>query len=484
MVTQKELVSENWTAIVLAAGKGTRMKSPLPKVLHPVGGRPMLVRIVEKIKSCGFSEIRLVVGAGQTLVQTMAQALSVPTFIQEEQKGTAHAVMSAEVETLEGFVLIVNGDHPLIESHDIAQLTQDFLENAYDLAVVTATLKNPGSFGRIVRHMGQIQAIVEAKDASHQTLKIKEVNTGIYCMKASLLKELLPKIQNHNAQKEYYLTDLVALALQSGKKVGTLQAHSRVAFGVNTQAELARASRYIYRKKAKDLMEQGVLILDPSSVYIEETVQIEPGSAIYPNVFIRGSTRIGAYSSIEPNCFIVDSLIDRSVQIKAGSYLERVRIGSEAQVGPYARLRPETEIGPKAQVGNFVEMKKVRFGAGSKANHLSYLGDAEVGEQVNIGCGTITCNYAVDRKKYKTKIGNHVFVGSDSQFVAPVEVGDHAIIASGSTITQNVPEWALAIARGKQENKLDWAKRLQEVLERKKDTQEGSKVSASDKESQ
>lgn len=447
----KEKADETkWTVIVLAAGKGTRMGSPLPKVLHPVAGRPMIQGLLETCLKAGASDLRVVVGHGSTLVRTVIEPLGVQIFQQTEQKGTADAVMSAEPDTIEGNVLILNGDHPLILPEDLHHFLDTFENQKLDLAVVTAKLKDAKDFGRIIRSNGQIRAIVEAKDASADTLKIQEVNTGIYLAKASILAEFLPQIQNHNSKKEYYLTDILELTIKARKKVSTIEGHRRVAFGVNTQAELATASRVRYFAKAKQLMSEGVLILDPRAVYVEETVQVAPGTVLYPQVFLRGKTKIGPLCAIEPNCFVVDSQIGEAVQLKANSYLERVQILNRASVGPFARLRPETIIGEEAHVGNFVEMKKVRFGAKSKAGHLTYLGDADVGSEVNIGCGTITCNYAVDKKKYKTVIGNQVFVGSDTQFVAPITIGEGAVIGSGSTITKDVPARALAVARGKQ----------------------------------
>jgi bifunctional UDP-N-acetylglucosamine pyrophosphorylase/glucosamine-1-phosphate N-acetyltransferase len=319
-------------------------------------------------------------------------------------------------------------------------------------------LKDPKQFGRIVRQNGKLKTIVEFKDASQDTLKIKEVSTGIYIVKSDILKKYLPKIKNDNANKEYYLPDLISLALDGGKSVqALLSSNTHVAHGVNTQEELAEATSLVYKAKNKQLLSQGVILIDPRSTYIEDTASVGAGSVVYPNVFIRGKTAIGPFCVIEPNVFISDCIIEDGVQVKAGSYLEHSVIKSLAKVGPYARLRPDTVIGKNAHVGNFVEMKKVNFGAHSKAGHLTYLGDADIGEDVNIGCGTITCNYAADKKKYKTKIGDRVFVGSDSQFVAPVEIGSDVIIASGSTITKNVPTGDLAIARARQENKAGMA---------------------------
>jgi bifunctional UDP-N-acetylglucosamine pyrophosphorylase/glucosamine-1-phosphate N-acetyltransferase len=272
-------------------------------------------------------------------------------------------------------------------------------------------------------------------------------------VKADVLSDYLPKIQNHNSKKEFYLTDLISICLEDQLKVDAIKGNKKVAVGVNNQLELARATRLIFRRKAKKLLESGVLMIDPLSTYVEDSVEIAAGTVLYPNVYLRGSTKVGGFTAIETGCHIVDSEIGDSVQIKAYSYIESTKMQSRSSAGPFARLRPGTDIGEEAHVGNFVEMKKTKFGKKSKAGHLTYLGDAEIGENVNIGCGTITCNYAVDRSKYKTKIGNNVFVGSDTQFVAPITIGDDAVIGSGSTITQDVPARALAIARGKQVTK-------------------------------
>ncbi len=436
--------------IILAAGKGTRMKSPLPKVLHPVAGRPMIEKIIMAAKEGGSSEIRIVVGHGQNLVRQVVEPHGVFCFEQKDQLGTANAVRSADVDSLDGDVLIMNGDHPLIEGLDIKNFVRQFRDEKLDLALVTAIVKNPGQLGRIVRQKGELRAIVEAKDAGPDTLKINEINTGIYLVRGNILDEYLPQIKNQNSKKEYYLTDLVSLCLEGRKKVQAIKSSARVAWGVNTQAELSRATRYCFHRKVVKLMEEGVVVIDPSSTYIEETVEVGAGSVIYPNTFLRGKTRLGVFCVVEPHVFISECQIGDSVQVRAGSYLEKSVIHNRCILGPYARLRPETEIMDEAQIGNFVELKKVKFGKKSKAGHLTYLGDADIGDEVNIGCGTITCNYAANKRKYKTTIGHRVFVGSDTQFVAPINIGDDAVIGSGSTITKDVPAKALAVARGKQ----------------------------------
>lgn len=446
-----------FSAIILAAGKGTRMNSPLPKVVHPVAGRPMIERVVRAVKEAGAADVRVIVGFGETLVRQIVEPMGAHCFKQERQLGTADAVRAAQVDSLEGVVIIMNGDHPLIETADIVKFRTDFAATKADIAVVTCELKDPGQFGRIVRNQGTLRAIVEAKDASHEARKIREVNTGIYILKAESLIDLLPRIESQNAQGEFYLTDLIELAVEDGLKIEGLLSSPRVALGVNTQAELASATRLAFRRKARRLLESGVILMDPRTTYIEDNVAVAPAATIFPNVHVRGASRVGAFTCIESGCVIADSEIADNVHIKAGSYMDSAKVGANAQVGPYAHLRPGTEIGEECKVGNFVEMKKVKFGKGAKAGHLTYLGDAEIGENTNIGCGTITCNYATDHKKYVTKIGKDVFVGSDSQFVAPVEIGDGAIIGSGSTITKNVPAGALAVGRARQFTKENYA---------------------------
>jgi bifunctional UDP-N-acetylglucosamine pyrophosphorylase/glucosamine-1-phosphate N-acetyltransferase len=455
-----------FTAIILAGGQGTRMKSPLPKVLHPVAGQPMISRVISNCRLAGISEIRVIVGHGSNLVNNVLEPLGVKTCLQEKQIGTANAVQSADLASLTSDVLIMNGDHPLITSDDIKNFISDFKEQRLDLALVTVELENPASFGRIIRNGKNLQSIVEAKDASADTLKIKEVNTGIYVVKASVLQKYIPLIKNNNANQEFYLTDLIDLAIQDKLKVqAILSNNTDVAHGVNSQIELAEATKKVFLKKTQQLMQSGVIFIDPNSSYVEETVIIGPGSVIYPNVFLRGQTALGSFVVAESNCFISDCIVGDSAHLKAGSYLEQTIIKNRTSVGPYARLRPGTVIEEEAHVGNFVEMKKVTFGKRSKAGHLTYLGDAEVGEDVNIGCGTITCNYSADKKKHKTVIGDRVFVGSDTQFIAPVIVESDSIIASGATITKNIPSGALALARTPQVNKEGYAKKFKKKTE-------------------
>jgi bifunctional UDP-N-acetylglucosamine pyrophosphorylase/glucosamine-1-phosphate N-acetyltransferase len=444
------MVKSPFSVIVLAAGKGTRMKSPLPKVLHPVAGVPMIQSVIDAVKASGAEEVRCVLGHGEAMVRAVVEPLGAVCFRQHQQLGTADAVRAAQPDSMSGVVLIMNGDHPLIEVADIQKIVNEFLASSAHVSVVSVTLDDPGAYGRIVRHQGKVWAIVEAKDATHESRKIKEVNTGIYVLRAEILADLLPRVQPHNAQGEFYLTDIVALAVEDGSKVETIPAPAHVSQGVNTQAELAHCSRIKFTRKLNQLMENGVTVVDPSATYVEGNVEVGEGSVLFPNVFLRGSTKIGKMVVVEPGAIIMNSEIGDGAQIKAGTYMDQAQVGPQTQAGPYAHLRPGTVLGSECKVGNFVEMKKVKFGDRSKASHLTYLGDATIGTDVNVGCGTITCNYAADHKKYQTTIGNNVFVGSDTQFVAPVKIGDHAVIGSGSTITKDVPAHALAVTRAQQ----------------------------------
>lgn len=442
--------------IVLAAGKGTRMKSPLPKVLHPVVGQPMVGRVLNAAKAAGARELRVVVGHGESLVRRVIEPFGAIAYSQKEQKGTADAVMAADPGSMNGTILILSGDTPLIEASDLTKIISEFNDLRADVAVVTAELKNPGSLGRIVRQKGDLRAIVEASDAGADTLKIREINSGTYIAKASVLAGLLAQVKPNNSKGEFYLTDIISIGLEDGLKVVAIKARPAMAYGVNTQEELARASRVVFTRNRKKLMENGVVMIDPTTVYAEDDVVIGGGTVVYPNVYVRGASRIGNYCVLEPGVHIISSSVGDSTHIKAGCYFENSVVGEKVQIGPYARLRPETAVGREAHIGNFVELKKTTFGARSKAGHLTYLGDATVGEDVNIGCGTITCNYAADRKKYETIIGNGAFIGSDVQFVAPVRIGEGAVVGSGSTITEDVPAKALALARGRQVNKAAW----------------------------
>ncbi len=444
------------TAIVLAAGMGVRMQSQKPKVLHAAAGRSLLEHVLSQLSGAGISQIKVVIGhGGEQVKQHLWGKSGAEFFVQDEQLGTANAVEAAQISSLRGTVLICNGDHPLITKDDYRQAVQNFNDSQCDLLFVSARVKNPKGFGRVVRSKeGRLVAIREERDATSAEKKIDEINSGLYVVKGEVLQELLPLVGNDNAKKEFYLTDLIPLALKSKKNVVVGQAKSvRVCRGVNNQEELAMAARALYNRKNRELLNSGVVIIDPQNTYIDSDVTIGAETVIGPGCVISAGTTIGIGCNIEGHSHIRAAKIGNRVDLRWGTVVDQAEILDGAVVGPYARLRPESHVGREAHIGNFVELKKTQVGARSKVNHLTYLGDAEVGEDTNIGCGTITCNYAVDRKKYKTVIGKNVFVGSDTQFVAPINVGDGAIIASGSTITEDVPGGSLAIARSKQVNK-------------------------------
>ena len=445
------------TAVVLSAGKGTRMRSSLPKSLHPVAGRPILARILMVLKKAKVDEIRVVINEEhKRLIQPIAVAFKGQVCPQGDKPGTAQAVMSAGVHKGEGDVLIINGDHPLVTSADLENLIKAYREQSADLCVGVCVKKEPGDYGRIIRQGGEIVAIAEKDSLTHESQKITEVNAGIYMARAGCLNLCLPEVGNQNPKGEYGLTDMVSIAVQKAKKVVTVPISEAGAYGVNTQKELAFVSKKIFTAKLNQLMDEGVIIVDPLNTYIEEDVRVGRGSVIYPGVYLKGRTGIGAFCAIEPHSFIMDSFIHDLTLIRAGSYLESAEVGTQSVIGPYARLRPGTKIGRECKVGNFVEIKKTGFGDRSKASHLSYIGDAEVGEDVNIGCGTVTCNLNLDGKKYPTHIGNKVFIGSGVQMVAPVKIGDGSAVGAGSVVTEDVPERALAVGRSPQKNLKDY----------------------------
>lgn len=449
-------VGENFSAIVLAGGRGTRMNSSLVKALHPVAGMPMIQKILQTLQRAGVKDLNLVLASEfQTLFKQALPLDGVQSFAQKQPLGTADALKAVKIESLKDFVLVLNGDQPLIDVPSLEDFMHKFLEEKTSLSVVTSYFENPAHYGRVRRVEGKIHSIVEFTEvaSSVEILNIKEINTGMYFLKKEILQKYLPHIKNKNSKKEYYLTDLVLLCRQNQEKLSAISAPQHIAFGVNTQEELAVATQYVFQKKIKELMKKGVIVIHPEHTYVEEDVEVANSTVLYPGCFLRGKTEIGFFSILEPGVIVVDCKVGDNVQIKAGSYLEDSVVERGSSVGPYAHLRPGNKIGEGVKIGNFVEMKKVAFGNHSKASHLSYLGDATIGEHVNIGCGTITCNYATDKNKYETKIGDHAFVGSHSQLVAPVEVGPHSVIGSGSVITRDVPPGALSLTRIPQINK-------------------------------
>jgi bifunctional UDP-N-acetylglucosamine pyrophosphorylase/glucosamine-1-phosphate N-acetyltransferase len=443
-------------AIILAAGKGTRMKSNLPKVMHPLAGKPFLQHVLETTRSLAPANIHLVLGHGAEVVQTSLNLAEVNVVPQEQQLGTGHAVMQALPHLADdSVVLILYGDVPLISRETLEKLAS--FANRNTLALLTVRLPDPTGYGRIIRdQQGNISAIVEQKDASPEQLAIDEVNTGFVAVHTAFLRDCLPKLSNQNAQGEYYLTDIIAMAKAAGLEVVSLETrHLYEVQGVNNRQQQAELERQFQQHQAQRLMEQGLTLLDPTRFDCRGELQIGADCIVDINCVFEGRVTLGDNVRIGPNCLIKDANIADDVHIEANSVIDDAVIGPECHIGPFARIRPGSNFAKGAKVGNFVETKKAVVGEGSKINHLSYVGDAEVGADVNIGAGTITCNYD-GVNKHKTRIHDQVFVGSNSALVAPVEIGAGATIAAGSTITQNVPPQQLGVARERQRNIDGW----------------------------
>lgn len=435
--------------VILAAGKGTRMHSPMPKAMHPILGSPMLAYVRRALEAVVENNIFIVIGHGAAQIKT---AFPNENFImQSEQLGTGHALQIA-LSTVKNFeyIIVVNGDSPAVTSKTI----QNFMDAAMDcdLAFASIELDDPASYGRVMRKNGRLTGIVEARDLENPECAPKEINTGLYLFKVECVQRLLPKLNCANRSGEYYITDLIALGLNDNMDVRAIQCgHDENLLGVNSPGELIQTEEIMKERVNRQLLRNGVIIHSPASVMISTFARIAKGVEIYGPCEIFGMTQIGRGTRIEFNSSIRDCLIGENVIIRPFSHLENAIIGDEAIIGPYTRLRPQAEIGAGAHVGNFVEIKKTSLGEFSKANHLSYLGDAQIGRGVNIGAGTITCNYD-GQKKHPTVIHDEAFIGSNSSLVAPVEIGAASLVGAGSVITQNVPNDALAIARGCQKN--------------------------------
>jgi bifunctional UDP-N-acetylglucosamine pyrophosphorylase/glucosamine-1-phosphate N-acetyltransferase len=439
--------------VILAAGKGTRMKSDLVKVLHPVAGSPMISYCLELARSLKPSSLVVVVGFQADLVQEKCKAEDVIFAIQKEQLGTGHAVLAARpaLQGFQGNVLILSGDVPLLTEETIKSLLQAHQERQAALSVMTVELENPRGYGRVFRNAaGSLLRITEDKDLKTGEEEIREINTGIYCVDAGVLFSALSHITPQNAQKEYYLTDIVARASAEKKKVLPFLAKDALeVMGINTRVELARANQGMRKKIAERHMLEGVTLIDPETAYIDREVKIGRDSVIYPNCHLLGKTSLGMGCLIEPGCKIANTQAGNRVTIKASSVITECRIEDHVEVGPFAHLRPETLLREGSRIGNFVEVKKSVIGRGTKANHLTYIGDATLGEKINVGAGTITCNYD-GQKKHPTVIEDGVFIGSNTALVAPVKIERNSVIGAGSTITKQVPPDTLAVARGKQ----------------------------------
>lgn len=441
--------------VILAAGQGTRMRSSKPKVLHPVAGKSMLGHVLDTARSLKPSSIQVVIGHGADRVRESLQADDLNFVIQAEQLGTGHAVAQALPFLTADRVLILYGDVPLIQS---ATLTRLLGESTADcLALLTVSLQDPTGYGRIIRNaQGQVQAIVEQKDATAKQRQICEGNTGILVAPTANLRNWLGRLSNNNAQGEYYLTDVIAMAVSDGLKVTTEQPESaREVQGANDRIQLAELERHYQDCAARALMTQGVTLRDPKRIDIRGEIEVGRDILIDINVVLEGRVVIEDDVCIGPNCVIRNSILRRGAEVKANSHLDGAELGEGSDCGPFARLRPGAVLGSRAHVGNFVEMKNAQLGHGSKAGHLTYLGDARIGDNCNIGAGTITCNYD-GANKWQTVMGNDVFIGSNNSLVAPVSLGDGATTGAGSTISQDVPASALAVGRAKQRNIADW----------------------------
>ena len=444
-----------FSAVILAAGKGTRMYSGKPKVLHTLAGKPMVQHVVDTCKNLGAQNVHLVFGHGGDQMQRELCGEPVNWVLQAEQLGTGHAVdqASAQFENDEK-ILVLYGDVPLISEETLESLL-DAQPNG-GIALLTVVLDNPTGYGRIVRNNGPVVAIVEQKDATEEQKLIKEINTGVMVVTGGDLKRWLSGLSNNNAQGEYYLTDIIAAAYNEGRAVEAVHPVNAIEVeGVNDRAQLARLERAFQKMQAQKLLEQGVMLRDPARFDLRGELQCGLDCEIDTNVIIEGKVTLGDKVTIGTGCVLKDCEIDDNTIIRPYSVIEGATVGEDCTVGPFTRLRPGAEMRNDSHVGNFVEVKNTLLGEGSKANHLTYLGDAQIGERTNIGAGTITCNYD-GVNKFKTIIGNDVFIGSDSQLVAPVVVADGVTLGAGTTLTKDVGEDELVITRVKERMIKNW----------------------------
>jgi bifunctional UDP-N-acetylglucosamine pyrophosphorylase/glucosamine-1-phosphate N-acetyltransferase len=441
--------------VILAAGQGTRMRSALPKVLHPVAGKAMLGHVIDTARLLKPQGIHVVIGHGAELVRERLAGDDLNFVLQSEQLGTGHAVAQALPALTAERVLILYGDVPLIEVETLQRLLQQVSEQ--QLGLLTVNLNDPTGYGRIVRaESGTVKAIVEHKDASAEQRLIREGNTGILAVPGKRLSDWLGRLSNSNAQGEYYLTDVIAMAVADGLLVATEQAADEMeVLGANDRIQLAQLERHYQYRAARRLMVQGVTLIDPARFDLRGEVIVGRDVTIDINVILEGRVVIEDGVQIGPNCVIKNSTLRQGAIVKANSHLEGAEVGEGADCGPIARLRPGSVLGARAHVGNFVELKNAKMGEGAKAGHLSYLGDAEIGARSNIGAGTITCNYD-GANKFRTVLGEDVFIGSNSALVAPVTLGDCATTGAGSVITGDVPDNTLAVGRAKQRNIEGW----------------------------
>jgi bifunctional UDP-N-acetylglucosamine pyrophosphorylase/glucosamine-1-phosphate N-acetyltransferase len=459
----------NRYAVVLAAGQGTRMKSKLYKVLHPVAGKPMVQHVLDHLKSVQLDNVITIVGFGAEKVKEEING-ETEFVVQEEQLGTAHAVLQADelLKDAKGTTIVACGDTPLITGETFRQLVEHHEKNQASATILTAKTSQPAGYGRVIRNDAmQVERIVEHKDANEEELLVEEINTGTYCFNNEDLFSTLKKVSNDNAQGEYYLPDVIELLKKEAKLVTAYETDDfDETIGINDRVALAEAEKVLRRRINEQHMRNGVTLLDPDTTYIGTDVIIEQDVTIYPGTTIQGDSKIETGAVIGPNSELNNAHVGSDTTVKQ-SVIHDSSVGSSVQVGPYAHIRPESEIGNHVKVGNFVELKKSSLDDHTKVSHLSYIGDAELGENVNIGCGTITVNYD-GKEKHLTKIEDNAFVGCNSNLIAPVTVGKNAYVAAGSTVNKDVPSDALAIARARQTNKEGYAERLNRS-KRKKD---------------
>ena len=451
--------------IILAAGRGTRMRSDRLKVLHPLAGLPLIEHVVRAADGLRPARTGLVVGHGAARVEAaLAHRTALAYARQDEQRGTGHALLQAAplFEGLAGTLVALSGDVPLIRPDTLARLVRTHGEAGAALTVLTAAVPRPYGYGRIVRADGRLARIVEERDASASQRKLKEINGGVYALDLPPLFDAIREIRPAGATKEIYLPDLVRIYRGRGLPVETVAvADPDEVRGINSQTELAEVKRIVRQTRNEELMAAGVTIEDPATTYVDMDVAVGPDTVIHPGVFLQGRTRVGARCELHAGVRIVDSTLGDDVTVLDHCLVQGAALADGARVGPFAHLRPGAAVGEGAKVGNFVEMKKSSLGRGSKANHLSYLGDATIGDGVNVGAGTITCNYDGERK-HPTTVGDRVFIGSGAQLVAPVSLGDDAYVGAGSCVTDDVPAGALAVARGRQVVKDGWSGRRRE----------------------
>ena len=443
-------------ALILAAGQGKRIKSNLPKVLHKVCGKEMVNHVIDNMRKAGIQDVNVIIGNGAQRVKAETKSRNVFYSIQEQQLGTGDAVKSAKefLKNKEGVVTVFAGDAPLTKVETINALINEHIAKNNSATLLSAMVENPTGYGRIIRDGDEVLKIVEHKDCSEEELKVNEMNAAMYCFDIKDLVSSLDKLSNDNVQSEYYLTDVIGILKAEGKKVTAVVTDYEETIGVNSRAQLAEAEEILRKRINSVHLENGVTLIDPKTTYIGIEVEIGKDTIIYPNNIIEGKTVIGENCLILQNCRIKDSIIEAGVDIQSSVVLDS-KIGENTTVGPFAYIRPGTIIGKSARIGDFVEIKKSTIGDGTKVSHLTYIGDAEVGEECNFGCGTVVVNYD-GQKKYKTIIGDHSFIGCNTNLVSPVKVENNTYIAAGSTITSEVKEGELAIARSKQRNIQGW----------------------------